>query len=51
MIQEMGIVKVALVVFSKNEKGNSFWEKRGFVKREDLTYRNKTITEIKRIDT
>lgn len=46
-----GIKKVALVVFSKNENGNLFWEKRGFEVRKDLIYRNKAIVELKRIDT
>ena len=46
-----GIKKVALVVFSTNEIGNEFWEKRGFVVREDLVYRNKNIHELERIDT
>ena len=46
-----GIKKVALVAFSKNDIGNEFWEKRGFVVREDLVYRNKNIHELKRIDT
>lgn len=46
-----GISKVALVVFSRNEAGNAFWESRGFTAREDLTYRNKALTEIVRIDT
>lgn len=50
-LKDLGISKVALVVFNKNEKGNSFWEKRGFLKREDLAYRNKSITEMTRIDT
>ena len=45
------ITKVALVVFSKNELGNAFWEKRGFTIREDLVYRNKAISELTRIDT
>ncbi len=45
-----GIAKVALVVFSSNEAGNRFWEKRGFTAREDLQYRNKSIMELKRID-
>ena len=45
------IVKVALVVFNKNEDGNSFWEKQGFTARNDLIYRNKVLTEIVRIDT
>ena len=46
-----GINKVALVVFNKNTLGNSFWEKRGFSIREDLVYRNKSLTEMIRIDT
>lgn len=50
-LKEEGIHKVALVVFEKNQKGNSFWEKQGFTKREDLTYRNNAIDELKRIDT
>ena len=46
-----GIHKVALVAFSRNEMGNSFWEKLGFIPREDLTYRNLPLTEMTRIDT
>ena len=46
-----GIHKVALVVFARNEKGNAFWEKRGFTRRDDLVYRNRSITELTRIDT
>lgn len=46
-----GICKVALVVFAKNSVGNEFWEKRGFLIREDLNYRNKAIAETKRMDT
>ncbi len=47
----LGINKVALVVFSKNTDGNAFWEKNGFTARKDLTYRNKAIRELIRIDT
>jgi ribosomal protein S18 acetylase RimI-like enzyme len=50
-LKELGISKVALVVFERNEGGNTFWEKQGFTVREDLIYRNKTITEMVRIDT
>lgn len=50
-LKEEGIHKVALVVFKKNQKGNSFWEKRGFTKREDLIYRNYAIDGLNRIDT
>jgi len=32
-------------VFGKNAGGNAFWEKRGFSKRPDLTYRNKLIAD------
>ena len=46
-----GISKVALVVFSRNQAGNAFWEKQGFTVREDLTYRNRTLMEMTRIDT
>lgn len=49
--ENIGITKVALVVFEKNETGNTFWEKKGFISREDLVYRNKQITEMIRIDT
>lgn len=45
------INKVALVVFSKNVTGNSFWENKGFEVRKDLAYRNKAIVELIRIDT
>ena len=50
-LEQEGIHKVALVVFARNEKGNTFWEKRGFARRDDLVYRNRSITELTRIDT
>ena len=50
-LEALGINKAALVVFSANECGNAFWERMGFAPRNDLTYRNKTITEMVRIDT
>ena len=50
-LRSLGINKAALVVFTKNSDGNAFWEKIGFISREDLVYRNKAITEIIRIDT
>ena len=46
-----GIHKAALVAFSRNEIGNAFWEKIGFTTRTDLTYRNKNIHYLERIDT
>lgn len=45
------ISKVALVVFSRNEAGNAFWARMGFTAREDLSYRNKTLVEMIRMDT
>lgn len=50
-LKQCGINKAALVVFDRNENGNGFWEKLGFTVREDLIYRNKSITEMIRIDT
>lgn len=50
-LKNLGIIKVALLVFSRNEAGNTFWEKQGFTSREDVIYRNKALTEIVRIDT
>ncbi len=46
-----GIHKAALVVFSRNEEGNAFWESREFTVRNDLVYRNRTLTEMVRFDT
>ncbi len=51
-LQREKINKVFLVVFSKNEAGNTFWEKIGFTKREDLVYRNRTLEKsLIRMDT
>lgn len=50
-LEKEGIHKVALVVFKRNELGNVFWEKQGFTVREDLNYRNRSLAELKRIDT
>lgn len=50
-LEAEGINKVALVAFSRNETGNAFWEKMGFESRGDLTYRNRSIRKMERIDT
>lgn len=50
-LKKLGINKAALVVFDRNSDGNSFWENAGFTVRDDLIYRNKTLTKIIRIDT
>lgn len=49
-LEQLGISKVALVVFEKNIDGNAFWEKQGFTVRNDLTYRNRSLVEMMRID-
>ena len=48
---KLGINKVALVVFERNNAGNEFWEKMGFTSRNDLIYRNKALVKIERRDT
>lgn len=50
-LKNIGITKVALVVFDRNENGNSFWEAQGFTSRTDLVYRNKSLVKLKRFDT
>ena len=50
-LKEEGINKAALLVFNRNEAGNAFWERQGFTVRDDVTYRNKELTEMIRIDT
>lgn len=46
-----GIHKVALLAFKRNEAGNAFWERMSFTVRDDLNYRNRALTEMRRIDT
>ena len=50
-LASLGINKVALLVFERNEVGNAFWESQGFTVRNDILYRNKALTDIVRIDT
>ena len=50
-LEAEGINKVALLVLNYNKAGNSFWESRGFTVMNDVTYRNKALTEMVRIDT
>lgn len=45
-LKSLGINKLALVVFADNEVGNGFWERIGFTKRDDLTYRDKSINDL-----
>ena len=46
-----GITKVNLVVFSRNQKGDAFWDALGFSLRTDLNYRDKRIVPAERMDT
>lgn len=41
-----GINKIALVVYDDNTIGNEFWESQGFIVRDDLNYRNKSINRL-----
>ena len=50
-LKKQGINKTALVCFSKNEEGNAYWQNIGFSQRTDLSYRNKALADMKRIDT
>ncbi|MDE6777643.1 MAG: GNAT family N-acetyltransferase [Oscillospiraceae bacterium] len=50
-LEEIGIHKVALVVFEDNIVGNAFWEKMGFTVRDDLLYRNFSLTDMVKMNT
>ena len=50
-LKEEGIVKVTLVAFSKNEGGNAFWREQEFTLRDDLTYWDKVLIPVVRINT
>lgn len=50
-IRDAGIVKMAVVLFAKNQKGSAFWQKQGFKKRDDLEYQDMFLCEIERIIT
>lgn len=45
-LKQKGISKVGLLVFSKNEIGNTFWEKMGFYEKEACIYRDKKLREM-----
>lgn len=50
-LRQLGITKVALVAFERNQAGNRFWEKQGFSRRDDLVYRNRALIKMRRLDT
>jgi len=45
-LKQERIKKVAFVVFKTNQIGNAFWQRLGFTERDDLVYRNQTISDI-----
>ncbi|MFP3153035.1 GNAT family N-acetyltransferase [Lachnospiraceae bacterium ZAX-1] len=44
-LQEEQVNKVSLIAFKKNEIGNSFWNKAGWVFRQDLNYYDFTLND------
>ncbi len=50
-MKQNGINKTALLVFSRNDAGNKFWEKMGIYKRTDVIYRNKELQKLRRTET
>lgn len=49
-VKKLGIHKVSLVGFEKNQQANLFWEKMGFSARNDRLYQNQGRTEMLRQD-
>ena len=47
----MGVSKLSLVAFVRNEVGNAFWEHLGFHVRTDLIYRDRALVELVRTNT
>jgi len=50
-LRSQGISKVGIHVFSDNMSGNRFWEKYGFVVRDDVTYQSYKMIEMKETHT
>lgn len=50
-VKKLGIHKVSLVGFEKNQQANLFWEKMGFSARNDRLYQNQERAEMIRQDT
>lgn len=42
-LSEENISKIALIAFSKNQVGNTFWSKLGWTKRDDVNYYDFTL--------
>ncbi|MBR4303875.1 MAG: GNAT family N-acetyltransferase [Clostridia bacterium] len=50
-VRAEGIVKMAVVLFAKNSRGSEFWQRQGFVKRDDLEYQDQFILPALRVIT
>lgn len=50
-LRALGVSKVALVAFRRNDAGNAFWERMGFGVREDICYRDHALVRLVRTDT
>lgn len=50
-IRAEGIVKMGVVLFAKNSRGSEFWQRQGFVKRDDLEYQDQFILPVERVIT
>ncbi|MBR4955682.1 MAG: GNAT family N-acetyltransferase [Clostridia bacterium] len=50
-VRAEGIVKMAVVLFAKNSRGSEFWQRQGFVKRDDLEYQDQFILPVERVIT
>ena len=44
-LNEEGVNKVALIAFTVNDVGNTFWKEIGWTKRQDLNYYDFTLNE------
>ncbi|MBR2572002.1 MAG: GNAT family N-acetyltransferase [Clostridia bacterium] len=49
-LREMGLSKAGLLAFADNRPGIEFWERHGFVRREDLSYLSCVLGRIQRIE-
>ncbi len=47
-LRRAGVNKASLVVFADNEAGNRFWQKMGFLPRQDIIYRDRPLAEMER---
>lgn len=49
-LKKQGIHKVFLVAYKNNADGNAFWQKQGFNVRDDLVYRDYSLSPLTKID-